>query len=82
MDAICRNCGNSGTGFDGSPCPCKLPPAWQLEVGRLREQPQLTRHEERTRCARLLERAAKEWPDNPTVRAVLKSLAAEIRTGE
>jgi hypothetical protein len=80
MDATCRNCGNSGTGFDGGLCPCKLPPAWQQEVGRLREQPRLTRLEEREACAALLDSAAKDWPDNPTVRAVLKSLAAEIRS--
>jgi hypothetical protein len=80
MDAICKGCGNSGTDVMGKPCVCKLSPAWQQEVGRLRGQPRLTRLEEREACAALLDSAAKDWPDNPTVRAVLKSLAAEMRS--
>ncbi len=37
-DLICRNCGNTGTGFDGTPCVCKLTPEWQQIVGTLRRE--------------------------------------------
>jgi hypothetical protein len=33
-EAICKGCGNSGTGIDGNPCPCKLDAAGRFYFER------------------------------------------------
>jgi hypothetical protein len=33
-EAICKGCGNSGTGIDGNPCPCKLDAAGRFYYER------------------------------------------------